>query len=340
MNARLDVLKTGPGVSVQDLGRPGMAAAGLSRGGAADRLALLEAAALLGLPEPVAGLEMAALGGDFTVTATTRVALSGAPMRAHLDGAPLLWGAAHRVQPGQILSLGAAVAGSYGYLTPAGGIRTPEILGSRAAHLAAGIGAPVRAGDSLPIGADPAAQATPTALSVPDRFGGGTLRFLAGPQTALFGRGTLARFQVTAFRRGPVGNRQGVRLDHDGAGFAAGGSADLVSDLIVAGDIQMTGAGVPYVLLAECQTIGGYPRIGTVLPCELPIVAQAQPGAVLRFRLIGLDEADRLTLPDAATLQALRARVRPLRRDPAGIGDLLGYQLISGVTRGDDLEGG
>jgi allophanate hydrolase len=77
-----------------------------------------------------------------------------------------------------------------------------------------------------------------------------------------------------------------------------------------------------------------------VLPCELPIVAQAQPGAVLRFRLIGLDEADRLTLPDAATLQALRARVRPLRRDPAGIGDLLGYQLISGVTRGDDLEGG
>ncbi|MCB1311734.1 MAG: biotin-dependent carboxyltransferase family protein [Sedimentitalea sp.] len=338
MSADLIVRKAGPAITVQDLGRPGHAAEGLSRGGAMDRLALAEAAALLSLPAPVAALEMGGLGGAFEVTAPMLVALTGAEMAASRDGERLRWNAAHLLQPGQVLTIGGARRGSYGYLTLAGGLRSAEFLGSRSAHLAAGIGRPVAAGDRLPLGDDPDPSARPVALQVEDRSGGGTVRMIEGPQTGFFATKTLERFLDTRFRRAAAGNRQGIALDHDGAPFAADGASGLVSDPIIAGDIQLTGAGTPTVLMAECQTIGGYPRIGTVLPCDLPLLAQAAPGDALRFRMVTLDEADRLLAAEAAIRRDLRRRVGPLVRDPRDIGDLLGYQLISGVTCGDDLE--
>ena len=98
----------------------------------------------------------------------------------------------------------------------------------------------------------------------------------------------------------------------------------------------MTGDGTPYILLAECQTMGGYPRIGTVIPADLPRVAQAAPGQVLRPRAISVEEADALWRSDVDLLRAARARVAPLRRDPHDIPDLLSYQLIGGVIRGDE----
>lgn len=339
MSGALILHRTGPGLTVQDMGRPGLARLGLSRGGAADRQALLEATALLCLRAPVAALEMPALGGSFEVTQPTRIALTGAPMRADLDGSALRWSASHLILPGQRLTIGAATSGVYGYLTPAGGILGPEWQGSRAAHLVAGIGATLAAGDRLPLGADPAPDAPGQFLPVEDRFTGGLLRWIDGPQTDLFPEATRARFAATAFRRAPTGNRQGIRLDCDGPAFAADlPKTGLASEFILPGDIQMTGDGRPYILLSECQTIGGYPRIGTVLPADLPRAAQSAPGAVLRFQRVTLAEADALARPRAARLASLRAACHPLRRDPRDMPDLLSYQLISGVTAGDDLD--
>lgn len=324
-------------LSVQDMGRPGHLAEGLSRGGAMDRLALIEAAALLGLPAPVAGIEMAGAGGSFIVDAPTRIALTGAPMQATLDGAPLRWNACHLIAPGQRLVIGGAAAGIYGYLVPAGGIRSAEWLGSRAAHLAIGIGAVLEPGAQLPLGEDPAPERPARRIDVTPRFGGGEVRLLDGPQTALFSPEVRRAFYAAHFTRGTRGNRQGVQLQADRL-FASGRAAGLASDMIGPGDVQLTGEGVPYVLLAECQTVGGYPRIGTVLPEDLPRIAQAAPGAALRFRPIGWDEADSLHRSDARLLQEAAARCSNLIRDPRMIPDLLSYQLIDGVTRGDELE--
>lgn len=333
----LCVLAAGPGVTVQDLGRPGWLAQGLSRGGAADPLALAEGAALLGQGEDCAALEMAGFGGVFEAAGEMVIALTGAPMRVRLDGAPVVWGATHLLRKGQRLDIGAAEAGVYGYLHVAGGIATPEIMGSRSAHLTAGIGAAVAAGDCLPVGAAPPARAG-LGIDVADRFSGGTVRIVASAQTTLFSAAERARFEATDFTRDPRANRQGVRLRHEGAPFRAEGQLSILSEIIVPGDVQMTGEGTPYVLLPECQTMGGYPRIGTVVPDDLPIVAQSGPGARLRFRFVSHEEA----LADwrrarAGAAARLAARVRPLVRDPARMADLLSYQLVGGVTAGDDL---
>jgi allophanate hydrolase len=151
-------------------------------------------------------------------------------------------------------------------------------------------------------------------------------------QTDAFDEATRARFTDTTFRRDARANRMGARMDHDGEGFATGGQLTIVSEVITPGDIQITGDGAPFVLMCECQTTGGYPRIGTVIPCDLPIVAQAQPGAALRFEFIDLDEALAAETRHRADLAALPKRRQPLLRDPARIRDLLGYQLISGVV--------
>ncbi len=331
----LTVERAGPAMTVQDLGRTGTLAMGLSRGGAADRIALFEAAALLGQPYPMAAIEMPAMGGVFTVDAPTRFALTGAVMRASLNGVALRWNASHVVAPGDRIEIGPAIKGVYGYLSFAGGIVTNKVLGSRSTHLAAGIGDTLETGEHLALGDDPDVSATPMGLEQDDRFSGGIVRILAGPQTSLYGHGTLQRFTATPFVRGTQGNRQGVRLDQDGEGFTVAGQLGIVSDVIIPGDIQMTGDGVPFVLMPECQTIGGYPRIGAVIPQDLPRVAQAAPGVELRFEFITLEEADLLET-ETAVLRSLRNKGCPLIRDPNDITDLLSYQLISGVTAGKD----
>lgn len=335
MSRALIVHEAGPGVTVQDLGRPGWLAQGLSRGGAADRLALLEGAALLGQATDCAALEMAGYGGVFEVTESLRIALTGAPMAARAGKRPLEWTAAHRLEPGERLTVGGARAGVYGYLHLGGGIASEPVMGSRSAHMAARIGGRVAAGDRLPVGPD-AAQAAPMRLDVIDRTGGGELRILPVPQTELFAEAERRRFAATDFTRDPRGNRQGVRLVFDGAPFLGASGLGLVSEVVQPGDVQLTGDGAPYVLLAECQTTGGYPRIGTVLPCDLPRVAQAAPGTSLRFRFVDVEDALAACRTEDETLRDLRNRLRPLVRAPGDIADLLGYQLVSGVTAGED----
>jgi allophanate hydrolase len=123
----------------------------------------------------------------------------------------------------------------------------------------------------------------------------------------------------------------GVRMDFDGEGFMARDQLSILSDVIVPGDIQIAGDGAPFVLMCECQTTGGYPRIGTVLPCDLARVAQAPAGTSLSFEFIDMDQARALEQRALAQRSNLGQTVIPLLRDPHGIRDLLSFQLISGA---------
>jgi len=336
MSARyLHVLEAGPSMTVQDAGRPGYLGEGLSRSGAADALALAEGAALLRQGADLAAVEMAGMGGTFRASHDMRIALSGAPMRADVDGARLTWNASHLLPAGAVLRIGAAEAGTYGYLHLGGGVATPSVLGSRAAHLAAGVGRAVKVGDELPVG-DETGDAVGLTLDPAPRFGGGELRVTESMQTALFSEQTRARFESTDFTRDARANRMGARMAFDGAPFAAEGQLAILSEVIVPGDIQMTGDGTPFVLLPECQTTGGYPRIGTVIPPDMPRVAQAGPGAALRFRFISQNEGVDALRRHRDAVAALARGVRALSRDPAQMPDLLSYQLIDGVVSAHD----
>ena len=316
-------------MSVQDMGRSGYLAFGLTRGGAADIMALHEGAALLEQPPNLAAIEMVGMGGTFQCDVDTVVALTGARMTATLDGVPLIWGASHHWPAGAKLSIGGALDGTYGYLHIAGGFDTEVVMGARSAHLNAGIGELLTAGQTLPVG-EGAARAG-LVLPPAQRLGGGELRVMPSIQTDTFSAATLERFEQTAFTRDTRGNRQGVRMANEGEGFFADGGLSIVSEVISEGDIQITGDGAPYVLMCECQTTGGYPRIGTVIPSDLPRVAQAAAGDPLQFRFVTLDEARSIEIRARSEIKSLRGQVQPLVRDPHDIQDLLSYQLVGGV---------
>ncbi|MEL7262806.1 MAG: urea amidolyase, partial [Pseudomonadota bacterium] len=112
----LHVHQVGPGVAVQDLGRPGYLAKGLTRGGAADLLAVREGAALLRQSPELAVLEMAGTGGTFEADADMVIALTGAVMTASIDGSAVVWNASHMLPAGAPLVIGPTRAGPYGYL--------------------------------------------------------------------------------------------------------------------------------------------------------------------------------------------------------------------------------
>jgi allophanate hydrolase len=327
----LVVHSIGPGVAVQDLGRPGFLAKGLTRGGAADLRAVHEGAALLRQNPTLAVLEMVGVGGTFEATAPMRIALTGGTMTASIDGDTAAWNASHLVPAGGKLVIGPSRDGTYGYLSLGGGIDVAPFLGARATHQSVGLGALVQKGDRLPVGAD---KGRDTAMTLPSdpRFAGGDVRIVPSMQTEDFDPSIRARFEQTLFRRDPRANRQGVRLDSDGEGFSNPKQLSIVSEVIVPGDIQITGDGTPFVLMAECQTTGGYPRIGTVLPCDLPRVAQAPVGAALRFTYVSLAEAAAIQARADADLAKLGQAVKPLIRDPHMMQDLLSYQLVGGVV--------
>jgi allophanate hydrolase len=101
------------------------------------------------------------------------------------------------------------------------------------------------------------------------RFSGGKVHIVRSLQTHVFGD-MLERFVSTRFTRDARANRQGIRLNPEGEGFATEGGLTVVSEIIATGDIQITGDGAPYVLMCESQTTGGYPRIATIVPSDLP----------------------------------------------------------------------
>lgn len=326
MTRHVTVLRGGPHAAIQDGGRTGGMGIGLSRGGAADRQGYLAGLALLGQPLGTAVIEFAGLGGRLQFAAPTRFALTGADMRAILDGQAIEGQASHLAGPGTVLEIAAITSGIYGYVTLAGGIATEPEFGGRGFHRIGGFGAPLKDGAHLPLGPDSDIAAAPKRLVHPKRSG--PIRVMPGPQTQMFPAEVRSAFETTSFTRSARANRQGVRLDHNGAAFSTGEQLNQVSDFISEGDIQMTGEGTPYVLLADCQTIGGYPRIGTVLPADLPRVAQAEAGSALKFQFVSLEEAEASWSSDTTTLGDLGRACQPRIRDPREMADLLSYELI------------
>jgi allophanate hydrolase len=331
MTGELILRDLGPSVSIQDLGRPGYRAQGLMRGGAADPMALCEAASLLRQSPDLAALEMGGTGGTFEVTESRVIALTGGQMDARIDDVPVAWNACHLLPAGSKLRIGGARRGTYGYLSISGGIDAAVQMGSRSRHMNAGLGVDLTGVATLPLGNE-ATRTGGQFFETDDRCSGGTVRIVASMQTRNFSDEVIKRFTETAFRRDPRANRMGVRMDQDGEGFFAADTLSIVSEVIAIGDIQITGDGAPFVLLCECQTTGGYPRIGTVLPSDLPKIAQAATGTEIRFEFVTLQDAIAIEKAAQAHLASLASRIRPLIRDPHSIADLLSYQLVSGAV--------
>ena len=276
------VRQPGPLTTVQDLGRPGHAHLGVPLAGAVDRPALRAANRLVGNPCGAAALETTLAGPELEAEVDLVVAVTGAPCAVRVDGVPARPGAPVVVPAGSVLRLGPAEAGVRSYLAVRGGIDVPAVLGSRSTCTLSGLGpAVLRPGDRLAVGGlRTGAVGAPELL--PDVVGEPVLRVVPGPRDDAFR--DVAPLTSAPYRVSPSSDRTGLRLE--GPALQRVSDAELLSEGVVPGAVQVPPDGQPILFLANCPTTGGYPVVGVVPAEDLPHAAQARPGTRLRFALV------------------------------------------------------
>ena len=310
----LDVLESGLLTTVQDLGRAGYQRYGVPVSGAMDAWALRAVNRLVGNPDAAAALEITLAGPVLRFDGPGVIALGGADLGARLDGRPLAPWQSVGVTAGAGLSFADARDGLRAYLGIGGGIDVPLVLGSRStmtgARLGGHLGRALAAGDRLPVGecgdlASRAGWRLPRDI-VPAYGHDHAVRVVLGPQDDAFTEDGIRSFLSGTYVLSSQSDRVGCRLT--GPRITHRRGADIVSDGTAFGTIQVSGDGMPIVLMADRGTTGGYTKIATVASVDLPRLAQATPGDRVWFAQIGVEEAQ-------ALLRAARAQLDRIVRD-------------------------
>jgi len=287
------VLEPGILTTVQDGGRPGLRRVAVPLAGYADAEAARTANACVGNPPDAPVLEVCGPGLKVRFEKTTFVALGGARAAASLERHDLESGlmpvppvTAVRVREGNTLAISALEEGTRCFMAIAG-MTAPRLLGSASADLGSGFLRPLRTGDGLTIGAFDPDRVRRDPLPAPERRS--EIRVILGPQKDHFSEAMIETFLSSAFTVGLDSDRVGARLD--GPRLAHSGPSEIVSDGMVPGCVQVPPDGRPIVMLADCPTTGGYPKIGCVVSDDLGVVAQAVPGRT-RLRFVACDPTE------------------------------------------------
>ncbi len=280
--------------TIQDLGRPGYGALGVSASGAADSVALRGGNLLVGNLPQAAAIEMTLIGGRYSFRRSAVAALTGAALQGKLDGVLVEPWTAFEIEAGGLLEIGSAQSGARAYLCVAGGIDVPMFLDSASTHLMTGLGGfcgrALRKGDILevhPATPGPVHQIRRETLArlAPRK----TLRVTYGPQIDWFTDGQRAAFATDPYRVTQEANRMGLRLE--GAPIPGADSSNMITEGVSLGALQVPATGQPIILFVEQQTTGGYPKIANVISADLASVGQLRPGDEIRFEWVCIETA-------------------------------------------------
>ena len=203
-------------------------------------------------------------------------------------------GAPDTLREGQVLSVGYTTKNVRGYLAVAGGFDLAPELGSLSVHVRSGIGplegAAIKNGATIPL---KFGRALPTPEQIFEQSAlpevSAVLRVILGPQDQYFNADDLARFSQEPFTLTAKCDRMGYQLG--GPKFDYRRDLPLISEEIALGSIQVLGDGLFIVALVDRQTVGGYPKIATVISPDIRALAQMRPGTAVKFRPIDLAEA-------------------------------------------------
>ncbi|MFC5469071.1 5-oxoprolinase subunit PxpB [Cohnella suwonensis] len=345
-NVALTVLKPGLLTTVQDLGRSGWQAYGVSGGGAMDTASLRKANLLVGNDEGAAALELTLIGGAYVAERDIVVAICGGDLGASADGSKLPMNRPVFLRQGTVLTFGTAASGCRAYVAVAGGIDVPPVLGSRAtdarAMIGGGRGRALQAGDRIrrfepgerakaligPLRRK--AEPDGRGWSAPDWSASGwvetapylarmsgkrrilPIRLLPGAEWGRFGKEARELLFREAYRVETSSDRMGARLSGPAIPISVGG--EMESHGVSPGTIQVPPGGRPIILAANCQPTGGYPKIANAIAADLPLLAQASPGDWLSFSLTDADTAERALKLRERELAKLKAGLRALTK--------------------------
>lgn len=281
---------------IQDKGRFGAHNLGLTNGGPLDALAFDWANRLLGNESNATCLEVSFGGLTLESEIDTAIVVTGAEMPVKINGDSIAQWQTYPVKKGDTIELGYAISGTRAYLAVADGIAIPPSFGSSATVVREKVGGlngdKLQASDQLACKAHTLSQHYRLAdEDQPHYSDGAILRVVLGYQQDAFDIIEKQRFFSSRYQVTDRSDRMGFRLEGEAIKSDIVG---MLSEGICHGAIQIPADGQPIVLMNDRQTIGGYPKIGSVIPLDTARLAQLSPGSTIRFEAISPEYAHNL----------------------------------------------
>ncbi len=296
-----DILVRKPGLltTVQDLGRFDYRIYGVSTSGAMDHYALRMSNILVGNPQEEAVLEITLIGPKLEFKRPLTLALTGGNLSPMLNGKPLKMWKVIEVEAGDCLTFGASKSGCRSYLSVSGGFDLPLVMGSKSTFVRGEYGGfngrALVKGDQLVVRSN---QTQPfkgrliNPAHIPEYQSEVSIRYIKGPHQAAFTQSSMSAFEKSIYKVTNDSDRMGYRLE--GAQLVHREKADIISDFITAGTIQVPGTGQPIIHMRDCGVSGGYTKIGVVISFDLMKLAQLKPGDRIRFEEISITQAQEI----------------------------------------------
>ena len=306
--------KSGLFTTVQDLGRTGYQKSGFSVSGVMDRRSFMIANLLVDNPENEAVIEFSMVGPTIRFTSDTIIAMTGGKFSPKLNGKPIHMYAAVYVHKGDLMEIGFAETGCWGYLAISSRLDVKNVMGSRSTNTKCSVGGfhgrKIEKNDQIWFRAKK--RYLPYFLSrhlEPDDFGKEEvdIRVVMGPQEDAFTKKGIKTFLTEEYTVTADADRMGYRLE--GPHIAHKGSADIISDGIPFGAIQVPSHGKPIIMLADRQTTGGYTKIATVIGVDIPKLVQRKPGNKIRFYPVSVKTAQELYRQEIKEFDEMRNKI-------------------------------
>jgi len=289
-----------PGImtTVQDTGRWGYQQYGISPSGCMDTSSAALANLIAGNDPDCALLECMMSGPEINFNDKTSFVITGADFAPLFNGIRIPAYTLIHAKAGDVLRFKGLRNGMFAYIAFSGGIDTVPQLGSRSTHLHSRLGGfdgrQLKRGDVVPVGEpeNPSINSKDIKLNIRPYWSSDiTLRVIPDRQEGAFTKDGLRTFYAATFLLTSSCDRMGYRLD--GPYIEHTGSADIITDGIVFGSVQVPVSGDPIIMMADHQTTGGYTRIANVISCDLPKLAQSAPGTRVKFTSVRVDAAQR-----------------------------------------------
>lgn len=300
--------------TIQDAGIIGHQQYGVSICGAIDKRSFNIANILVDNAENEAAIEITILGPSIEFNKSNVIAITGADLSPMINGEPIQMYRAILVNMGDVLSFGAPKTGCRSYISFSGGIGVKPFLGSSSTYIRAKLGGfngrKLDKGDIISFKAPNTNVKNINKRQTDKEDFGDTkriIRVVMGPQEDYFTESGIHTFLNTTYKVSNMFDRMGCRLEGEVIEHITDGN--IVSDGIPLGAIQVPSNGVPIILLADRQSVGGYTKIAAICTVDLPFIAQAKAGDEFMFKSISVQEAIKLLRDEREALDALRVEL-------------------------------
>lgn len=284
MDSYILILSAGMYTSIQDLGRKGFRSYGVPISGAMDKYSAILANKLLNNEENLPVMEITIIGPQIYFEDNTLIVITGAQISPKLNGKPIENNFEYAVKLGDILSFGKLVYGSRAYLGIKGGFKTEYILNSFSQFKGITKNSVVNKGDRLRITyLDVEHEITSSTIKVrKHHYKSDRIEVTKGPEFYRLSKKQRDFLFSNKFEIDNLNNRMGYQLKNKISPLK---NSEIITSTIIPGTVQLTSSGKLIIMMRDCPTTGGYPRILQLTDMAINQLAQKKTGEMFKFYL-------------------------------------------------------